>query len=498
MKERCCLFLVLILTIVFGLPALAAETEMAPPQLPVYQGLPAVRTIEPGVEAADAIMTITPDHTPTIGEPCTWTAVPSQGVDDSGGYRFSVWEKGEVIDNVIQLEALYLPGATDSNSFTYTCYQGITYYLYCDVMDSNGGSVQHYISFNVAPDPQADCVESRVQEIVDECLSQVSGDYEIALWLHDWITSHAYYDLTYERHGAEDILYFGTGVCDSYSKLYLKLLRAAGLEAIRVTGDANGGDHAWNAVKIEGDWCQVDTTWDDPSGSSAAVSGNERHDYFGLNDGIMRLDHTYEPSVSCDTLEHCALRNTDVYRTWLYNAMEEIDSGIQRGCWLFEADNEGMCVYSVSGNSMSYTKDPGRVARNLTLAAALLEMEDWEFAGFNVPIHFTYQDFAIIRVEADLSDYTLQLPADTTEIQYGAFQGADHFLAAEIPAGARNVGANAFSGCTGLRKVTWLSDDVTIEAGAFDGASSDMVFVCAAGSTAQSYALEHGIQVMLK
>ena len=40
------------------------------------------------------------------------------------------------------------------------------------------------------------------------------------------------------------------------------------MECIIVYGQANGsggyGDHAWNIVKIDGKYCHVDSTWDDP------------------------------------------------------------------------------------------------------------------------------------------------------------------------------------------------------------------------------------------
>lgn len=51
------------------------------------------------------------------------------------------------------------------------------------------------------------------------------------------------------------------GTCESYQRIYSKLLDAAGIANGRITG--NG--HTWNAVKIDGKWCQMDLTWDDTS-----------------------------------------------------------------------------------------------------------------------------------------------------------------------------------------------------------------------------------------
>ena len=41
---------------------------------------------------------------------------------------------------------------------------------------------------------------------------------------------------------------------------YLALLEAAGMDAESVTGDTPVGYHAWNVVKIDGQWYHVDTT----------------------------------------------------------------------------------------------------------------------------------------------------------------------------------------------------------------------------------------------
>jgi hypothetical protein len=64
----------------------------------------------------------------------------------------------------------------------------------------------------------------------------------------------------------------GKGVCDDYSYLFEAMCRAAGIEAITVTGygriysfdAAMAGklvSHAWNSVKIDGYWYLLDATW---------------------------------------------------------------------------------------------------------------------------------------------------------------------------------------------------------------------------------------------
>lgn len=52
-------------------------------------------------------------------------------------------------------------------------------------------------------------------------------------------------------------------VCDGYAKAFKMLLNKAGIEAYVVAGDSAGAGHAWNIVKIGGDFYEVDVTWDD-------------------------------------------------------------------------------------------------------------------------------------------------------------------------------------------------------------------------------------------
>jgi hypothetical protein len=70
---------------------------------------------------------------------------------------------------------------------------------------------------------------------------------------------------------ADDVLKARTCVCTGYANLFEALCRAAGLEAVVITGHARGAgikteqglrpNHAWNAVKIDGHWRLIEATW---------------------------------------------------------------------------------------------------------------------------------------------------------------------------------------------------------------------------------------------
>lgn len=101
-----------------------------------------------------------------------------------------------------------------------------------------------------------------VNNAVAQCRQETDGsEYDMTLWLQDWTLDQLEYDHNLNWCSAESGLTRHQGTCESYQRIYSKLLDAAGIANGRITG--NG--HTWNAVKIDGKWRQMDLTWDDTS-----------------------------------------------------------------------------------------------------------------------------------------------------------------------------------------------------------------------------------------
>ena len=127
-----------------------------------------------------------------------------------------------------------------------------------------------------------------VNNAVAQCRQETSGsEYDMALWLHDWTLDRLEYDHTLNWCSAESGLTRHQGTCESYQRIYSKLLDAAGIANGRITG--NG--HTWNAVKIDGKWCQMNLTWNDTSDNWYGDL-DQRHLYFGLTDELMAIAHS--------------------------------------------------------------------------------------------------------------------------------------------------------------------------------------------------------------
>ncbi|ADQ41898.1 transglutaminase domain-containing protein [Caldicellulosiruptor acetigenus I77R1B] len=149
-------------------------------------------------------------------------------------------------------------------------------------------------------------VFQKAQEIVQTVIDQTYNDYDKVLALHDYLILHTRYDMEsylnqsgpFDIHTAYGALINGLAVCDGYAKAMYVLLNTAGIESIVVYGEA--GDvaskvgHAWNMVKLDGDWYQLDVTWDDRD----SVGGVEiDYSYFNVTDNDISSDHWWDKNL---------------------------------------------------------------------------------------------------------------------------------------------------------------------------------------------------------
>lgn len=69
-------------------------------------------------------------------------------------------------------------------------------------------------------------------------------------------------------------------VCDGYSTVYQWILLYLDIPCFKVIGDTSGGAHAWNKVRIDGTWYNVDVTWMESSGRYYFLKSD---DFFAAN-----------------------------------------------------------------------------------------------------------------------------------------------------------------------------------------------------------------------
>lgn len=231
---------------------------------------------------------------PRLGQETTFHVTATGG---SGAYQFRM-DAPTYMDPDGSSESVADPSRNQWQQYTGECtshdYQfemtaSGTYYLRFYLMDKAAGV--YYLRSNVfasANDDAYPAVSAIVKSAVDKCSADTDGsDYARALWLHDWTLDQLEYDHNLNWCSAESGLTRHQGTCESYQRIYSKLLDAAGIVNGRITG--NG--HTWNAVKIDGKWCQMDLTWDDTSDNWYGDL-DQRHLYFGLTDELMAIAHS--------------------------------------------------------------------------------------------------------------------------------------------------------------------------------------------------------------
>ena len=119
------------------------------------------------------------------------------------------------------------------------------------------------------------------------------SDYEKICAVNEYLCDNVYYpdEEPYEpvTHTAYGALKNGCAVCEGYACATKLILNSYGVECDIQVGDClNGGGHAWNLVKLDGAWYQLDVTWDDQS--------NDRSDYLLVTDEYMKQSRTWKES----------------------------------------------------------------------------------------------------------------------------------------------------------------------------------------------------------
>ena len=105
---------------------------------------------------------------------------------------------------------------------------------------------------------------NNVDNILDGITPDMSDEDKV-LYLHEALIDMTSYDASKMSYKyATGPLLFGRGNCNGYAQAYTYLLKRAGIESAEIE---NKG-HIWNAVKLDGEWYHVDTTWDDPVSSA--------------------------------------------------------------------------------------------------------------------------------------------------------------------------------------------------------------------------------------
>lgn len=250
--------------------------------------------------------------------------------------------------------------------------------------------------------------------------------------IHDWIVLNATYDWENYKNGTiPQISYTAYGifvnkvaVCDGYSRAFKLCMDILGIDNERIVGMACGvggiEGHAWNMVKLDGEWYQIDCTFDDPVPDTGKVC----YDHFNITDTMMQRNHTYEVTIPANGrkysyynyfYEGTVVRSLDEYYDELCRAINNNEKVLN----IIHYDEE-------SNTRMDYNSEG-------------IEYQDY-IKVYNRTGRFIQSNIYMKRTGYNYRDLELELYEDTlcTEVAVGK-EGYEKRLYEHIAAGDKHI-----------------------------------------------------------
>ncbi len=130
---------------------------------------------------------------------------------------------------------------------------------------------------------------NKAAKIVLKEAKKLETDAEKEKYVHDYLLDNvSYVDDAGLNQSAYSALVGKESVCAGYARAFQYLMLKLGIPCYTCVGEANGEDHAWNIVIIDGIAYNVDVAWDDPE--SGNVPGEMS--YYNVSGNIISLSHT--------------------------------------------------------------------------------------------------------------------------------------------------------------------------------------------------------------
>lgn len=145
---------------------------------------------------------------------------------------------------------------------------------------------------------QVEQTKSKFESKISALTNGLSGksDYEKSRLLHDRLCDAVLYQSGQNDQNAYGALIEGSAVCNGYARAYQLLMQKAGIPAWYIRGNStnpvnnNSVSHAWNMVKLNGNWYYTDVTWDDQDSLIF-------YTYLNVTSNQINVDHTADSNV---------------------------------------------------------------------------------------------------------------------------------------------------------------------------------------------------------
>lgn len=152
----------------------------------------------------------------------------------------------------------------------------------------NGECAEIALEFNYLVD-NLDEAKGEFQSGAESILSgarNLGSDYEKELYVHNALLDRITYDMGAPlNQSAYSALVGGRTVCAGYARSFQYLMTELGIPCYYCTGYA-GESHAWNIIRLDGEYYNADATWDD--------TNPDKYGYFNKTDSEFSTTHRRE------------------------------------------------------------------------------------------------------------------------------------------------------------------------------------------------------------
>ncbi len=185
--------------------------------------------------------------------------------------------------------------------------------------DIRGNVTQIEMEYNATweeKEAQNQLIEAAIQEVLYEVdygqdtYGKIRSVYEYLINRIEYVPDSEY------NQDIRSVFLNWESVCTGYTKATQILLQRMGIFCTCIRGTANGENHAWNLVEIDGQYYYVDTTWGDPLYLGGS-EGNNQIDYTYLCCTQQTLFRTHQPEDPA-ILPEC---NSEMYNYYILNGM---------------------------------------------------------------------------------------------------------------------------------------------------------------------------------
>lgn len=140
--------------------------------------------------------------------------------------------------------------------------------------------------------------EEKAFAIIGSNVAYNMPDYLKVKTIHDYIINNCKYGSDYESNEHPDYytaygaLVEGKAVCQGYTQAAEILFDICGIENFTISGQSEGENHTWNAVRLDNEYYHIDVTWDDPVTYNGL--GMLLYDYYNVDDNKLSENHSWD------------------------------------------------------------------------------------------------------------------------------------------------------------------------------------------------------------